>query len=52
MVQSEYGGSKLGWQQRVLRMDRIELLGAHQAMGLLLKESLRTDTTQNHIVVG
>jgi hypothetical protein len=23
--------SKLGWQQQLLRLDRIELLGAHQA---------------------
>ena len=25
------GDSKLGWQQQLLRMDRIELLAAHQA---------------------
>ena len=41
-----YGGNKLGWQQQVLNMDRIELLRSHQAMELLLEESLRTNTTQ------
>lgn len=67
-----YAGNKLGWQQQLLRVDRIELLRSREAMGpdvhatlgwtakqpvlkredhLLLEESLRADTTQDHHLI-